>query len=94
MDITIDKTRSIQHSPQQDEPETVSSTVDDTPLAREEIAKLLLLVSRARGIGQLSDSQKSSLKLQVCARKSHLRDILRQQDITHIMAALRAAGGE
>jgi hypothetical protein len=67
---------------------------EESPLAREEIAKLLLLVSRAHGIGQLTDSQKSNLKMEVCLRKSYLRHILRQQDINQIMSALAEAGGE
>jgi hypothetical protein len=65
---------------------------DETPLAREEVAKLLLLVARAHGIGQLSDEQKSNLKMEVCRQKGYLRHILRQQDITQIMTALASVG--
>ena len=65
---------------------------EDAPLAREEVAKLLLLVSRAHGIGQLTDEQKSQLKMDICRRKGALRNILRQQDITQIMTVLAQAG--
>lgn len=75
------------------QPQDSDSDSSNYPLAREEIAKLLLLVSRAHGIGQLTDLQKSNLKMEVCLRKSYLRNVLKQQDINHIMTALAEAGG-
>ena len=107
LDLTIEKAKAAgaaQHRQQQqqqteeeeeegEESHSEESSRSGGPLAREEIAKLLLLVSRAHGIGQLTDQQKSNLKMEVCLRKSYLRTILKQQDITQIMAALAEAGG-
>lgn len=105
LDLTIQKQHAIQQadegSDQQGNPQHSRSPQktpgneeegENAPLAREEVAKLLLLVSRAHGIGQLTDEQKSHLKMEVCRRNGSLRNILRQQDITQIMAALAHAG--
>jgi preprotein translocase subunit SecG len=97
LDLTIEKASAsasgAQQRAQQQEIGDTDSTEETVPLAREEVAKLLLLVSRAHGIGQLTDAQKHNLKMEVCLRKSYLRTILKQQDITQIMSALAAAGG-
>jgi hypothetical protein len=97
LDLTIQKQQlqAAQHQQLSDEEQEQiesANSDEDAPLAREEVAKLLLLVSRAHGIGQLSDDQKSNLKMEVCLRKSYLRNILRQKDITQIMKALAQAG--
>lgn len=91
LDLTIQKQQSLAQYQQQQQQQKDTLAMD-APLAREEVAKLLLLIARAHGIGQLSDEQKRHLKMEVCQRKSHLRNILRQQDITQIMTALALAG--
>jgi hypothetical protein len=60
----------------------------EPPLQREEIAKLLLLSSRAHTIQQINVQQWRALKDEICRRKGYLRDILRQSDISAVMAAL------
>ena len=98
LDLTIHKQQAVHQQSQGNvgdaQQEPADENDQDVPLAREEVAKLLLLVSRAHGIGQLTDEQKSNLKMEVCLRKSYLRNILRQQDITQIMTALAQAGSK
>jgi hypothetical protein len=60
----------------------------EPPLQREEIAKLLLLSSRAHSVQQISVQQWRGLKDEICRRKGYLRQILRQSDISSVMAAL------
>ena len=92
LDSSIRRIQGIE-SPQRANKDEGDSGGAETPLAREEIAKLLLLVARAHSIGQISDTQKSNLKMEVCQRKHYLRAILRQQDITQVMTALSQIGG-
>ena len=66
----------------------------DVPLDRQEIAKLLLLISRAEKGGVLSKKQKDFLKTQVVARVGMLRVILQLSGIEMIMQALKAISGE
>ena len=66
----------------------------DAPLDRQEIAKLLLLISRAEKGGVLSKKQKSFLKTQVVARVGMLRVILQLNGIEVIMRALKAISGD
>lgn len=66
----------------------------DVPLDRQEIAKLLLLISRAHKGGVLSQKQKDFLKTQVVARVGMLRVILQLSGIEMIMSALKAISGE
>ena len=66
----------------------------EQPLARQEIAKLLLLISRAHKSGVLSQKQKDFLKTQVVARVGMLRVILQLNGIEMIMSALKAISGD
>ena len=66
----------------------------DVPLDRQEVAKLLLLISRAEMGGVLSKKQKDFLKTQVVARVGMLRVILQLSGIEMIMQALKAISGE
>ncbi len=61
-------------------------------LNREEVAKLLLLVSRAFSINQISNEQRNLIKDQICLRKGYLRNILRENDIAKVMGALSQIG--
>jgi hypothetical protein len=65
-----------------------STSSTEPPLQREEIAKLLLLSSRAHSVQQISVQQWRALKDEICRRKGYLRQILRQSDISSVMAAL------
>lgn len=89
IDVTLQRITST------DEKKTVASSSSPTrkgnsqpPLQREEIAKLLLLSSRAHTIQQIDVQQWRLLKDEICRRKGYLRDILRQSDISAVMAAL------
>jgi hypothetical protein len=78
-------------SPSSSSPSPSSPSKKDNsepPLKREEIAKLLLLSSRAHTIQQINVQQWRALKDEICRRKGYLRDILRQSDISAVMAAL------
>lgn len=66
----------------------------EQPLSRQEIAKLLLLISRAHKSGVLSQKQKDFLKTQVVARVGMLRVILQLNGIEMIMSALKAISGD
>ena len=63
---------------------------DDTgePLRRDEVAKLLLLVSRAYGIKQITASQRGFLKSEIVRRSSALRKVVLQDDIGRVLTML------
>ncbi len=65
----------------------------DTPLDRQEIGKLLLLVARAHKTGVLSLHQKSFLKTQIVGRVGMLRVVLQLEGLEMIFHALQAISG-
>jgi hypothetical protein len=69
-------------------PASSSTTSDDTPLNREETSKLLLLVSKAAAAEYITQEQKSYIKDEICAQRSHLRSILNAGDIRQSIVAL------
>lgn len=60
----------------------------EEPLGREEISKLLLLVSKASQNGYISNDQKNFIKDEICQRKGYLRQVVAERDITSSIAAL------
>jgi hypothetical protein len=66
----------------------------ETPLDRQEIGKLLLLVGRAAKTGILSQKQKSFLKTQIVGRVGMLRVVLQLQGLDMIFHALKAISGD
>lgn len=73
-------------------PDETHNEIYMEPLRREEIGKLLLLVSKAFETQQISRDQKSKIKNQICNRAGYLRLILEQEDMRIIMAALVTIG--
>jgi hypothetical protein len=72
-----------------------SVTADmQSPLRREEIGKLLLLISRAYSTRQIDHQQRRLIKSHVCRRAGYLRILLLQTDMSVVMAALSAIGKE
>ena len=76
---------------------SVSNSGDDgnnsnaeADLKRDEIAKLLLLVSRAFGIKQITPEQRNFLKSEIVNRKGYLRKVVQQEDIGQVLAMLSA----
>jgi hypothetical protein len=65
-------------------------TSDEPELKRDEIAKLLLLVSRAFGISQISVEQRGFLKNEIVNRKGYLRAVVQQEDIGKVLGMLAA----
>lgn len=65
-----------------------------TLLSREEIAKLLLLVSKAYSVGGITLVQKQNIKDQICAKLGYLRLVLQQKDMKLVFGALAAIGGD
>jgi len=63
---------------------------DEPELRRDEIAKLLLLVSRAFGIQQISVEQRGFLKNEIVNRKGYLRTVVQQEDIGKVLGMLSA----
>lgn len=57
-------------------------------LGREEIAKLLLVVSRAFSIQRISAEQRSFIKDEICRKKGYLRAVLEADDIFTVMNTL------
>jgi len=60
----------------------------EPPLTREEIAKLLLVVSRAFSIALITIEQRSFIKDEICKRKVYLRGVLQSEDIFAVMKSL------
>lgn len=69
---------------------TSSDDSSESELKRDEIAKLLLLVSRAFGIQQISLEQRGFLKNEIVNRKGYLRSVVQQEDIGKVLAMLAA----
>lgn len=67
---------------------TNNKSSSELPLQREEIAKLLLLSSRAHSIQQINVQQWRAIKDEICRRNGNLRMILKQTDISAVMNAL------
>ena len=63
---------------------------EEEDLKRDEIAKLLLLVSRAFGIKQISPEQRNFLKTEIVSKKGYLRKVVQQEDIGQVLAMLSA----
>jgi hypothetical protein len=61
---------------------------DEEELGREEIAKLLLLTSKAFRAGQISTEQRAFIKDKVIAREGYMRKILQQQELGTVVNAL------
>lgn len=64
------------------------------PLKRDEIGKLLLLVSKAYQTRQITKQQRGVIKNRICRRSGYLRMILEQDDMNVVIAALAAVGEE
>lgn len=69
-------------------PAASASAPPQPELRRDEIAKLLLLISRAYSLELIAVEQRSFLKSEVVCRKGYLRRIVRMSDIPEIMQAL------
>jgi hypothetical protein len=65
-----------------------------SPLRRDEVGKLLLLVARAFSTQHISQPQRTLIKSHVCRRAGYLRILLAQSDMTVVMNALGAIGKE
>lgn len=63
-----------------------------SPLRRDEVGKLLLLIARAHSTQQISTSQRSLIKGHVCRRAGYLRILLAQENIHVVMSALASIG--
>lgn len=63
------------------------------PLQRDEIARLLLLVTRAGAYKHLSDEEKALMKFEIIQRKSYLRQIMGSSDINEVMKAIVTVAG-
>ena len=67
------------------------NTYDQQPLTRDEIAKLLLVTTRAASFGHLTDTQKGLIKDDIVRRRPYLRHIIHHnENIPAVMHALRA----
>jgi hypothetical protein len=73
---------------------TSTSQPSQEPLTRQEIAKLLLLVSKAYQMNVLTSKQRSNLKNQIIMRSAYLRLIVQNSDIRIIMGALAVISKE
>jgi len=84
--------------PPQQQSQTSSSLAsqvlnDSVPLSRDEIAKLLLLTSRAWKMKMVTDKQRHFIKTVIVRQEGYLRVILSLSSIKTIMSALAAVGG-
>jgi len=87
-----------QQQQQQQQSQTSSSLAsqvlnDSVPLSRDEIAKLLLLTSRAWKMKMVTDKQRHFIKTVIVRQEGYLRVILSLSSIKTIMSALAAVGG-
>ena len=63
------------------------------PLQRDEISRLLLLVTRAFAHKHLDDTEKALLKFDIVQRKSYLRVIMAQSNLQDVMQTLKLVAG-
>ncbi len=74
-----------------DDDEDDDNTSDQQPLTRDEIAKLLLVTTRAASFGHLTDAQKGLIKDDIVRRRPYLRHIIHHnENIPAVMHALKA----
>ncbi len=72
---------------------TISPSKSTEPdLSREEMAKLLLLVSRAHKSSQISIQKKAFLKSLICRQDGNLRNILKYPEIGDVLKAISNYG--
>lgn len=65
------------------------STDPRSELRRDEIARLLLLVSRAFAYKQLTEEEKTLIKLEIIQKKSYLRQAMASESINEVMTAIK-----
>jgi hypothetical protein len=70
------------------------SKLSQSPLQREEIAKLLLLTAKSFQLNRINQKQKGQIKEQICRQQAYLRLILQQDDILMLLGALTAVAGD
>ena len=61
---------------------------EEDPLNREEIAKLLLLTSKAYQAKHIDKEQKGHLKDEIVRRRSYLRKVVEQEDFGNVLTTL------